>query len=279
MAFALGSRLTTCSYCGGCRPGAGSQEEEFEAELLPHSAGGAAKQVPRWQFGRAVVLLMAVAAAFVTCAVGTCWASGVATSEAQPGVRGRLDATFIAAEEEGDYDVFLQVFRLRNTSWLLGGLYHSEVLVCPRMPAGSGGWRRKLAGEPAPFLAVDERLWDSSTVECMELAYGGNSDRAPCSGVMLRNQSLSARKALISNVEQGIVWKYWYGTGTQSGEEALQRFCGSCGKSWAGLRYRLLSHNCNTFTSSILHCVYGLSQKKPGLGISDLVNVDCPCGS
>ena len=37
-----------------------------------------------------------------------------------------------------------------------------------------------------------------------------------------------------------------------------------------------LTNNCNTFTSAVLKCVYGFSDAKPHLGVSDLRTVTCP---
>merc|ERR1739845_99419 len=74
-----------------------------------------------------------------------------------------------------------------------------------------------------------------------------------------------------------------------SGEEAYRAVCHgqmnaisvattlpSCVSNWAGRDYNPLTNNCNTFTSTVLKCVYGLSDAKPHLGVSDLRNVQCP---
>ena len=50
-----------------------------------------------------------------------------------------------------------------------------------------------------------------------------------------------------------------------------------CWSNWAGTDYNPLTNNCNTFTSTVLSCVYGLSQHKPSLGPSDLVTVSGRC--
>jgi len=49
-----------------------------------------------------------------------------------------------------------------------------------------------------------------------------------------------------------------------------------CVSDWTGSDYSALTLNCNTFTSTILKCVYGLSDAKPHLGVSDMINVKCP---
>jgi len=49
-----------------------------------------------------------------------------------------------------------------------------------------------------------------------------------------------------------------------------------CVSDWAGTDYNPLTNNCNTFTSTVLKCVFGLSDDKPDLGVSDLVTVKCP---
>ncbi len=49
-----------------------------------------------------------------------------------------------------------------------------------------------------------------------------------------------------------------------------------CVSDWAGRSYNPLTNNCNTYTSTILKCVYGLSDAKPHLGVSDMRTVTCP---
>jgi len=69
-----------------------------------------------------------------------------------------------------------------------------------------------------------------------------------------------------------------YGMGTFDGDQAYHYTCDSkCWSNWAGTDYNVLKNNCNTFTSTVLSCVYGLSQKKPHLGISDMVTVSGHC--
>jgi len=67
---------------------------------------------------------------------------------------------------------------------------------------------------------------------------------------------------------------YIYGTGAFDGNTAWHDTCDKkCWSNWKGTDYNPLTNNCNTFTSTVLKLVYGLSDKKPHLGPSDLVNV------
>merc|ERR1711953_140255 len=76
---------------------------------------------------------------------------------------------------------------------------------------------------------------------------------------------------------------YLYGTGAFDGNTAFDYTCDAkykkCWSEWSGTAYNPLTNNCNTFTSTILTMVYGLSQKKPHLTISDLVKVHGHCPS
>ena len=49
-----------------------------------------------------------------------------------------------------------------------------------------------------------------------------------------------------------------------------------CVSNWGGRDYNPLTNNCNTFTSTVLKCVYGFSDAKPHLGVSDMRTVTCP---
>ncbi len=50
----------------------------------------------------------------------------------------------------------------------------------------------------------------------------------------------------------------------------------TCVSDWGGTDYNPLTSNCNTFTSAVLKCVYGMSDAKPNLGISNIRTVTCP---
>jgi len=196
---------------------------------------------------------------------------------------GHLDTTMLDAEP-GGYYIFLQVFRLQGSSVAgIGGFYHSEVLVCPRsqFPLRDQEYLDGLDLSQQDFYEMSEDWWRSSQVKCAEIAYGGAEDSAVCSGVMLRKQQpLADSEALILNVDSGVAWKYFYGVGDKSLRDISESQCsGACGQQWAGSSYGLTTHNCNTFTSAILHCVYGLSQSKPGLGVSDMATITCPCSA
>merc|ERR1712048_185807 len=73
---------------------------------------------------------------------------------------------------------------------------------------------------------------------------------------------------------------YIYGVGSFDGNTAYHYACDhKCWSNWAGINYNPLTNNCNTFTSTVLNMVYGLSVKKPHLGISDLIAVHGHCPS
>merc|ERR1719313_2479293 len=89
---------------------------------------------------------------------------------------------------------------------------------------------------------------------------------------------LQERKAVIYNANLKTKALFIYGTGSFDGNVAFHNTCDSkCWSTWKGTDYSILGNNCNTFTSTVLSCVYGLSQKKPNLGVSDLVTVHGHC--
>mmetsp|Transcript_127153 Transcript_127153/g.354061 ORF Transcript_127153/g.354061 Transcript_127153/m.354061 type:complete len:393 (-) Transcript_127153:328-1506(-) len=186
----------------------------------------------------------------------------------------------VAREAGTEYFVFLEVFRLSGTSWVLGGLYHSQMLICPKSEFQPEERRyiQELEIGSSRFAEVPEAWWRQSGARCVAVSFGGARDGAPCSGVGERQQGLGELAALIPNVDAGVAWKYYYGAGGLSGLQATKRVCSpGCGRHWAGTSYDMLSNNCNTFTSTVLHCVYGLSQQKPDLGVSDMQWASCKC--
>mmetsp|Transcript_101253 Transcript_101253/g.253822 ORF Transcript_101253/g.253822 Transcript_101253/m.253822 type:complete len:239 (-) Transcript_101253:92-808(-) len=180
-----------------------------------------------------------------------------------------------------DYYVFLQKFPLKGIVELF---YHTEILVCPRSefsPDDQG----KLDGEikgMTDFAEVDEAWWAAKTASCVELGYGGEDCSKECCGVGNQVMPLNKRQAVIMNADVSKKSLFIYGTGAFDGETAYHHTCDKkCWSNWAGTDYNVLKNNCNTFTSTVLFCVFGLSQKKPHLGISDTVTVSgkCPAGA
>mmetsp|Transcript_6215 Transcript_6215/g.13410 ORF Transcript_6215/g.13410 Transcript_6215/m.13410 type:complete len:157 (-) Transcript_6215:124-594(-) len=110
------------------------------------------------------------------------------------------------------------------------------------------------------------------------------------------NYALNSHRAVISNAMEDYKELYFYGVSGSaggdvdgiSGEDAYKSVCHGfmnavemgtlpkCVSNWAGRDYNPLTNNCNTFTSTVLKCVYGFSDAKPHLGVSDLRNVKCP---
>lgn len=177
--------------------------------------------------------------------------------------------------------VFLQRFPLT------GGLFfHTEVLVCPRSQFSSAD--RTMLDETSAsmtdYAELEESWWGPlDKISCVELGYGGAGCTEECCGVPHGTEQtsyrLNERKAVISNIEPDQKKLFLYGGGPFDGEAAYHHVCDhKCWSNWAGTDYNPLTNNCNTFTSAVLSCVFGLSQKKPHLGPSDMVTVKCKCG-
>jgi hypothetical protein len=154
------------------------------------------------------------------------------------------------------------------------------------------------------FVVVAKNQWSAqSDPSCVQLGYGGKVDwssvdnafefcRTACCGSPHKNENtnyaLNSHDAVISNAMGEDKELYLYGISSISGEDAYRAVCHGhmnaveedklpiCVSSWSGTNYNALTNNCNTFTSTVLKCVYGMSDSKPGLGISDVVEVSCP---
>ena len=207
-----------------------------------------------------------------------------------------------------EYFVFLQKFPLQNT-WQM--IFHTEVVVCPRNTFTDNSAEflsslDKMVGtlsSTVPFVQVPEDQWNKQTnSKCVQLGYGGADCPSVCCGSPHGNENtkyaLSSRQAVIGNAmgESKQLFLYGISDGT-SGVDAHRALCHgkmaaiieqgqhsvnnkmllpTCVSNWAGTDYNPLTNNCNTFTSTVLTCVFGLSDKKPNLGVSDMVNVVCP---
>jgi len=176
--------------------------------------------------------------------------------------------------------VFLQKFPLGGVELF----YHTEVLVCPRdgfSAADQHTLERKIA-DMTDFAEIDESWWNTRTANCVELGYGGSFCKDECCSVPHSSEQmqypLNAHRAVIGNADTSKKSVYIYGSGDFDGNVAFHNTCDhKCWSNWAGTDYNVLTNNCNTFTSTVLSCVYGLSQKKPHLGPSDLVTVKGHC--
>ncbi|KAL3758976.1 hypothetical protein ACHAWU_003047 [Discostella pseudostelligera] len=167
-----------------------------------------------------------------------------------------------------------------------------------------------------PFISIEREYWSKqSEPGCVQLGYGGaDCDNACCGSPHRRentNYALNSQQAVIGNAMGEYKELYLYGmsgggSGSDmpsttandgsggndgiSGEDAYKAVCHGhmnaieigrgkfpiCVSNWSGHDYNPLTNNCNTFTSTILKCVYGLSDAKPHLGVSDLRTVTCP---
>jgi hypothetical protein len=197
----------------------------------------------------------------------------------------------LSKDDENTSYVFLQKFPLENTNnWL----FHTEVLVCPRQGFGSteqdylDQMLQKIGqdSDDSSFVEIPEDFWSKQNGNCMEFGYGGASCSERCCGSPHTekevNFPLNERRAVIGNADTTQKSLFLYGTsGSLTGEQAHERLCPTnvehheCWSNWAGTDYNPLTNNCNTFTSTLLHCVFGLSEKKPNLGPSDIVTVTC----
>mmetsp|Transcript_23016 Transcript_23016/g.35511 ORF Transcript_23016/g.35511 Transcript_23016/m.35511 type:complete len:278 (+) Transcript_23016:127-960(+) len=178
--------------------------------------------------------------------------------------------------------VFLQKFPLQHS---FGRIFHTEIVACSRAQFTSAD-QQFLDGQIAQgndFAEVEASWWERrSDINCVELGYGGSDCTEKCCSVVENTKyKLSSHVAMITNVESDKKSLFLYGIGAFDGNDAYRAVCDTsaakCWSRWTGTDYNLFQNNCNTFTSAVLSCVYGLSQKKPGLGVSDLVTVSCQC--
>ena len=162
----------------------------------------------------------------------------------------------------------------------------------------------KKAKKQIHFAVVAKNQWSAqSDPSCVQLGYGGKYVwssvdnayefcRTACCGSPHKNENsnyaLNSQDAVIKNAIGQEKEVYLYGVSSMSGEDAYRAVCHGhmnaveedelpvCVSNWAGKDYNALTNNCNTFTSTVLKCVYGMSDSKPDLGVSDLVKVSCP---
>lgn len=190
--------------------------------------------------------------------------------------------TIMEQEEDKEFYVFLQKFPLQHS---FGRIFHTEILVCPQTEFASAD-RAMLddhIAEGMDYTEIDESWWEQrSDINCIELGYGGSDCTEKCCSVVENpTYKLNNRVAMITNVETDKKSLFLYGTRAFDGIDAYRAVCNTsaakCWSHWSGTDYNLFQNNCNTFTSTVLSCVYGLSQKKPDLGVSDMVTVSCQC--
>eukprot|EP00550_Attheya_septentrionalis_P005824 CAMPEP_0198285426 /NCGR_PEP_ID=MMETSP1449-20131203/4713_1 /TAXON_ID=420275 /ORGANISM="Attheya septentrionalis, Strain CCMP2084" /LENGTH=253 /DNA_ID=CAMNT_0043982833 /DNA_START=27 /DNA_END=788 /DNA_ORIENTATION=+ len=183
--------------------------------------------------------------------------------------------------DSDDSFVFLQKFPLEHSDGLF---FHTEVLVCPRDNFSTEDQAKiddlVSSLDDTSFVEIKESWWSTRTANCVEMGYGGAPCKERCCAVPHGpdqvNFSLNERRAVISNADLTQKSLFLYGRGTLDGEAAYHATCDqTCWSNWAGTDYNPLTNNCNTFTSTVLHCIFGLSEKKPNLGPSDMVTVTC----
>lgn len=191
-------------------------------------------------------------------------------------------------KEAGGSYVFLQKFPLENSGDML---FHTEVLVCPKdsFSLEDQEFLNEQVADLKDFVKIEESWWSGEgdeakargSVKCVEMGYGGASCHDRCCAVPHGpkevDYAFSERRAVIQNAVTKEKSLYLYGSSASlDGEAAYKSLCSKrCWSNWAGTDYNVMNNNCNTFTSAVLHCIFGLSEKKPSLGMSDLVTVTC----
>ena len=148
--------------------------------------------------------------------------------------------------------------------------------------------------EKEPFAEIQSSQWSTqSSPSCIQLGYAGSSCKTPCCSVPHRSNNvayaLNSKTAVIQNAMGDYKQLYLYGSTQLKDEDtAFRAVCHghygaieegalpTCVSNWAGTDYNPITNNCNTFTSTLLKCVFGLTDAKPSLWVSDLMSVTCP---
>ncbi|KAL3822166.1 hypothetical protein ACHAXA_008182 [Cyclostephanos tholiformis] len=187
---------------------------------------------------------------------------------------------------------------------MLDGIASNTLLPPGSFEGGSDGGGGARGGDAtrSPFVVIEKDQWSKQNEPgCVQLGFGYAACDSPCCGSPHRSENkayaLNSKNAVIANAMGEYKELYFYGVsgGSSSpfpgisGEDAYEAVCHghmyaidaggtlpTCVSDWAGTDYNPLTNNCNTFTSALLKCVYGMSDVKPNLGISDLRTVTCP---
>lgn len=185
-------------------------------------------------------------------------------------------------DNDNSYYIFLQKFPLQHT---FQTIFHTEVLVCPRNNFSSIDQTTldERISSMQDFVEIETPWWENkSSTNCVQLGYGGAACTDACCSVPFTNiqtsYPLNEKRAIIPNADVEHKTLFLYGNGAFDGVTAHAALCNQkCWSAWSGTDYNPITNNCNTFTSTVLSCVYGLSQKKPNLGPSDMITVECSC--
>merc|ERR1712045_375651 len=159
--------------------------------------------------------------------------------------------------------------------------YHSELLLCPvstfseddvstleeKLEESKKSWRTK------KYVGLTDWCTDKKHVSCRGITFGGNDeDEKICSGILEKKVSLSEKRTPITNFDPESVEKYYLGSTTIDMDQVVSMLCTNkkCGKWWAGDQYNVVTHNCNTFISTVTQKILRFKSKLPSLGLSNM---------
>jgi hypothetical protein len=222
----------------------------------------------------------------------------------------------ILGSSSSNYFVFLQKFPLEYTfqklfhtevivcpadaltsdfASYLDGVASTTLFPSGRFEGSSNSVDNNDSSTKSPFVLINNSQWSTQSIpKCVQLGYGGGSCGSGCCGSpqtsKQTNYALNSQTAIIANAMGSNKELYFYGISpTISGNDAYRAVCHGhiyaideskglpkCVSDWSGNDYNPITNNCNTYTSTVLKCVYGMSDAKPNLGISDLRTVTCP---
>lgn len=188
--------------------------------------------------------------------------------------------------------VFVQRFPMARSRlvprWIrrLFPFYHTDILVAPRS-FFSADDQRYLDAQVAEigdasqypmthYVKLEESWWEKQTASCAQIGYGYGECTERCCNVVKTEMPLNNRSSVVAGLDVSKKAIFLYGTAEMNANEALHTLCSPGATSdiiwsnWDFNDFHIYKNNCNTFTSTMLQNVFGLSQAHPMTDISEV---------
>jgi hypothetical protein len=223
---------------------------------------------------------------------GSPWATSDGSKSSQSTVDPflRVDTTGLQSglgpsNTTGSSYVFVQRFPMARSRlvprWIrqLFPFYHTDILLSPRSSFSVDDQQyldAQISGM-TNFAKIEDSWWQTKTTSAAQIGYGYGECSARCCNVKKVEMPLNNRSSVVAGLDLSQKSIFVYGTTEKNADGALHALCNpentrdDIWSNWDHEDFHIYKNNCNTFTSTMLQNIFGLSQEHPLVAFEDEV--------
>lgn len=191
--------------------------------------------------------------------------------------------------------VFVQRFPMARSRlvprWIrrLFPFYHTDILVAARSSFSANDQKyldSQIEGMK-DFTKIEDSWWQDKTTNVSQIGYGYGECVGRACNVRKVEMPLNNRSSVVLGLDVSKKAIFLYGSAEMNADEAVKALCDpdvttdEIWSNWDHEDFHIYKNNCNTFTSTMLQNIFGLSQAHPledirKIGFFDMTDVLSP---